>query len=97
MDLPTEEEKGENIEEEETEEQKMSRSLLYDKSRRSMSMLHPSQKDQLQNLLLSNHDEGKEEEKQLLDHHDGRRNTVDMRDFYDERPNNAIFLETSKE
>ncbi len=33
----------------------------------------------------------------LLENNDGRRNTMDMRDFYDERPNNAIFLETSKE
>jgi hypothetical protein len=72
----------------------MSRQLLYDKSRRSMSMVHPKQIQDLQKLIAND----KEEEKmKLLENNDGRRNTMDMRDFYDERPNNAIFLETSKE
>ena len=68
-----------------------------------MSMLHPSQKDQLKNLFEAGYKEVKEESplEKITDFNqhqkDERRNSQDMKDFYDERPNNAIFLETSKE
>jgi len=50
-----EEDKGENIEEEETEEHKMSRQLFYDKSRRSMSMIHPKQLQDLHKIISNGH------------------------------------------
>ena len=95
-----EDEKTENVDEEEAERERLSRQLLYDKSRRSMSMINPREKAKLQNLLMPSHQEIQEEEKEIVelpDAKDERRNSIDMKDFYDERPNNAIFLETSKE
>jgi len=64
-----------------------------------MSMINPRDKAQLQNLLMAGHREIQEEEKEveLPGAKEERRNSIDMKDFYDERPNNAIFLETSKE
>ena len=52
-----------------------------------MSVLHPSERQQI----------GDDEEKKLLHFESDEVHLVDQKDFYDERPNNTIFLETSKE
>ena len=43
----------ENVEEDDEEEEKASRLMLYEKSRRSMSMINPAKNHQIQNLLMA--------------------------------------------
>ena len=61
-----------------------------------MSVLHPSERQQLDQMLYA-HQIGDDEEKKLLHFESDEVHLVDQKDFYDERPNNTIFLETSKE
>lgn len=100
-----------NVEKEEND--LMVRQQSFDKSRRSLSMLHPSQKEQLSKLMVEGYDEkdSKKEnnkQKKLIQEIDdiekatpnegiNRRMTIGDKDFYDNRPNNTIFIETSKE
>ena len=85
----------------------MQRNFLYEKQRRSMTMCQPSEQQDLSKLLLDHdeeqqHEEQKKKAKAFEDHLkadeiNNRRETVNSKFFYDERPNNTIFLETSKE
>jgi phosphatidylinositol kinase/protein kinase (PI-3 family) len=61
-----------------------------------MSMVQPSERQELNQMLMMGMEEKKVAafEEQLSKE---RRGTIDSKDFYEERPHNAIFLETSKE
>lgn len=85
----------------------MQRSLLYGKQRRSLSMLNPSKKQKLNELLVDGGNQNEPnkilgmtdiEDKLGNVHRDSGKIAMDnMLEFTDERPNNTIFLETSKE
>ena len=68
MELPTveEEEKQKLLIEEEDDSKRVDRNLLYDKQRRSMSMLQPSEKQQLDKLLVKDAYVDVEEKNRIL-------------------------------
>jgi phosphatidylinositol kinase/protein kinase (PI-3 family) len=76
-----------------------------------MSVLHPSQKEELSKLMVQDYDkkqtgENNNQDKLIMElegledgNHGGdkRRMTVNEKEFYDNRPKNTIFIETSNE
>lgn len=111
--------KEQKIDEEEEVKEETTTTLLsvrqqsFDKQRRSLSMLKPSQKEQLSKLMVEGYDKNEQittqkKQNNLIEELDGlkdegdhapdkRRMTVNDKDFYDNRPNNTIFIETSNE